>query len=148
MADDLPDVYDGDPGSDEDLSLLDWLLIGAGGIVALYLGWWLLRILFGFLGWLVSTLISVGFAALAVYAIYLFVQWLMGSSTSSSPAGQLEHEPAEETTLDPSLEDDFDDIQMADIEDEIDGELGGERSDDELERKFAELERELEDRDS
>jgi hypothetical protein len=149
MSDDLPDLYDGDPSSgDDDLSLLDWALIGAGGIVAVYLGWWLLRVLFGLLGWLVSTLISVGFAALAVYAVYLFVQWLMGGSKDASPAGQLEHEPAEETMLDPSLEDDLDDLEMADIESDLDRDLGGDRSDDELERKFEELERELQNRDS
>ena len=149
MADDLPDLYDGDPDSgDDSLSLLDWLLIGAGGIVGIYLAWWLLRVLFGLLGWLVSTLISLGFAALAVYAVYLFVQWLMGGTQESSPAGQLEHEPAEETMLDPSLDDDLNDIEMTDIESELDRDIGGDRNDDELERKFEELERELRDRDS
>jgi len=166
MSDDLPvdlgDI-DADAADDEksEWGIGTWLLAAGGVVAAIFL----LSAVFSFLAWLASYALYAGVGIAALYAVYKGVEYLVGGESASdrqtampesnvsgelddlSAASDLHSElegldelegtSGEDVTLGELSEEDLE----ADIEADI--ERSSELEDDELERKFAELEKEM-----
>ena len=159
MDTNLPDIQNtggSDGGDDDGLGLIGWLVVGAGGIVAIYVVWWLIKATVSLAIWLLSW----GLVALAGYVLYRFVKWMLSDGDSATAAstgagshalesGSSEEEFALEDDIEQDLETELSGLQDSEL-DSLDRDLetsdierGSSVEDDELEAKFAELEREL-----
>lgn len=169
LDDDLPVDIDADnTGSDDDgIPLWKWAAGAGGAIVGLYLLAWLFEVMIGVVGFLVYY----GMIALLVYGAYRGVKYMLSDDTSSSastPAVESDDQQVAlpedmdvESELDSelgelesggadNLDDELTGVSLDDTEldsdlDEVSAEASAEREldDDELERKFAELEKEM-----
>lgn len=168
LDDDLPVDIDADnAGSDDDgIPLWKWAAGAGGVIVGLYVLAWLFQVLVGVVGFLAYY----GMIALLVYGAYRGVKYMLSgdSSSASTPAVESEDQQVAlpddidvENELDSELGelesggvDDLDDeltgvsLDDSDLDSDLDDvsvEASAEREldDDELERKFAELEKEM-----
>lgn len=137
MTDNLPDLHGSSGGSDDDgLGLGGWLLIGGGAVIALYIVAWLAKIALAIFWWALGW----GLTALAIYALYRFVSWMLSdkSASTSTAAGSRSLESStsdEEYMLEQETDDELADLQARELDRELE--------EDPLEAEFAQLEREM-----
>jgi len=160
MNDELPVELDGEDElteEDGEWGIWEWSLAAGGTVGAIFVLSWV----FSFLAWLAGYALYAGIAAIVLYAGYKGIEALLGDETAGERAtsvpehriqGELDDLSAE-SELDSELENldeldsasgdevVLDDVSEQDLEADVDASTDLE--DDELERKFAELEREM-----
>lgn len=136
MTDDLPIEIDDDfsPEDDDGATIWHWLLAAGGVVAAIYI----LAFIFNFLVGLVGYALQAAVVLLVLYAGYRGLNYLLSDDTSSERQTTLPEDvdvQRELEDLDASAEPD---VQL----DDVSVDMGEE---DELEQKFAELERQFSD---
>ncbi|MFB6351201.1 MAG: hypothetical protein ABEN55_19600 [Bradymonadaceae bacterium] len=163
MSDDLPVDIDTEAssGDDEGTSIWTWVAGAGGVVVAVYVLNWLFGILFG----LMSFLVYYGIIALLVYGAYRGVKHLLSDDSGSTAASDEQVALPDDIDVEAELEsggaegelgsDLESELAGGDLQSELDGieadvetpdvepaEVSAER-DDELEKKFEQLEKEM-----
>lgn len=164
MSDDLPidmeigDEQPGGDGGDEGWGVLEWLLAAGGVVVAIYILAYVLNLLV----WLTGYALQAAVVVALLYGGYKGLEYLLGGDEASgantmpdttaagelddlSDGGELE---GELEGLDELDEAGTEDVTLGDLSEddlEADVEASADLEDDELEKKFADLEREMSD---
>ncbi len=165
LNDELPVDLDTEPDEgDEGTELWHWIAGAGAVVVGIYVLSWLFRVLAGLVGFLVYY----GGLALLVYGAYRGVRYMLSGDSSANEASDRQVALPEDIDVESELETELGELESGGLEDgDLEGELEGlslddeldrgveevsveasadrELEDDELERKFAELEREMND---
>lgn len=160
MTDDLPVDLDGDDELTDENSewgIWTWAIAAGGTVGAIFVLSWV----FNLLAWLAGYALYFGVGLLALYAVYKGLEYMLGGESTSDrqvavPESQVEGE-LEELSGGSDLESELEGIEdlestgseevtLGDLSEEdleADIEPSADLEDDELEQKFAELERDM-----